>query len=187
MLAGRALYRAETIVVGAEHWRELDRLSREADPDSQAALDRFLDRYGRVVSRVSARNLVTTAGKNYTGEGAFRGGGVSTWFVGLKGSGTPVAGDTMASHATWSEITAYSQSTRPALTLVAFASGSSNNSAARATFTANASTTIFGYFLASNSAKGGTTGTLYSVANFGASRSLTSGQSERVQVTITYS
>jgi hypothetical protein len=184
----RAVFRSEILAVDPARRSELERLSRDSDPETQAALDAFLDRHGRVVRRATCRNTVCTGGKNDLGDKYFRGSGyTAAWYVGLKGSGTPAAGDTMPSHATWSEITAYSQTARPTLTLVAFASGSSNTSASRATFTANASTTVYGYFLTSNNSKGGTTGILYSVANFGASQAVTSGQAVRAQVTLTFS
>lgn len=187
MKAPYVTYLAETLAVDAAHWRELDRLSLEADPDSQAALNRFLDRHGHVVRRSRTRNLVTTAGKNDLGAKYFQGSSyTAAWYVGLKGAGTPAAGDTMPSHASWTEITAYTQSTRVLLQLGAWSSGAANNSANRAIFTANAATTIHGYFLTNTSGKGGATGILYSVSNFSASRSLTSGQAERVQVNLSF-
>lgn len=187
MKAPSVTYLAETIEVDVAHWHELDRLSRDADPDGQVALNRFLDRYGCVVRRARTRNLVTTAGKNDLGAKYFQGASyTAAWYVGLKGAGTPVVGDTMPSHASWTEVTAYTQSTRPLLQLGAWSSGAANNSANRAIFTANASTTIHGYFLTNTSGKGGATGILYSVANFSASRSLTSGQAERVQVNLSF-
>ncbi|MCX8126974.1 MAG: hypothetical protein N3E40_07575, partial [Dehalococcoidia bacterium] len=50
-------------------------------------------------------------------------GATATWYVGLKGSGTPQASDTMSSHATWSEITAYNETNRPTWTPSGAASG----------------------------------------------------------------
>jgi hypothetical protein len=62
---------------------------------------------------------------------------------------TPAAGDTMASHAGWTEITAYSEATRQACTFGTATTADPSvitNSASPAAFTINA-TTIGGAFL----------------------------------------
>jgi hypothetical protein len=182
------IYDAESVVVDRTRWDELDRLSRDADPDSQAALNAFLDRHGRVASRARCRNLVPEPARNNTIDQHF--GGVNytaAWYVGLKATGAPASTDTMASHPTWTEITNYTQANRVALSLSAAAAGSANNSANRATFTAGAGgITVFGYFLSSSNAKGGTTGILFSASNFSSSRVIAAGAAERVQVTINF-
>lgn len=133
-------------------------------------------------------NLVTTAGRNKYLDATLKTGLASpSWFVGLVtgpgGSNTYAAGDTMASHAGWAENTAYSEGTRQALTLGAIASGSVDNSAARATFSINASATIGGAFTADNSTKGGTTGTLLGVGSFGADKIVSNGDTVLVAIT----
>lgn len=136
----------------------------------------FRDENGLLIATRRCRNVVTTAGKNLMGNVMFRGSTPSTsWYVGLKGSGAPVAADTAASHASWSEITAYSEGARQALTLAAFSAGSSNNSASPAAFTINASSTIAGAFIIDNNTKGGTSGTLYNAADFSAPVTLSAG------------
>ena len=111
---------------------------------------------------------------------------ITTWYVGLKGSGTPVAGDTSASHAGWSEVTAYSQATRQTWTGGSVTNQSINNSGAPASFTINSdSTVIHGAFLISNSTKGGSTGTLFSAGNFASSKSLDNGEILEITVTFT--
>lgn len=106
-------------------------------------------------------------------------------YVGLKGAGTVAAGDTMASHAGWSEITAYSEGTREALTLGSVSSQSVDNSASKASFSINDTATVAGAFVTTNSTKGGTTGTLVGAADFAASKSVTSGDTLNVTATLT--
>jgi hypothetical protein len=94
------------------------------------------------------------------------------WFIGLYGaaaSNNPAAGDTAASHAGWVEVTAYSQATRPAATFgtpTAANPSVISNSGSAAQFSINGSTTVGGAFLISNNTKGGTTGILFSAADF---------------------
>lgn len=114
-------------------------------------------------------NLVTTEGKNYLLSAGLDGGTqITTWYLGLTdGTPTAAAGDTMSSHAGWTEVTTYTEAARQTWTGGTAASGSIDNSDAVATFTINAdSTTVGGAFLASVSTKGGTTGTLYAVGAF---------------------
>ena len=105
-------------------WREMDRLSHRGDPDTQAALNRLLQQRGHICHRVRSRNLTTTAGLNYAVPALLPNRG---WFIGVKGPGTPVVGDTMSSHGSWSELTTYTQSTRPALTLGTASGGVASN------------------------------------------------------------
>lgn len=145
---------------------------------------------GRVKWVESFDNLVVTAGRNRYLDATLKtgSGGTPAWYVGLVtgpgGSNTYAAGDTMASHAGWTESTAYSEGTRPAFTTGTIASGSVDNSASRASFSINASVTIGGAFLADNSTKGGTTGTLLGVGSFtGGDRSAINGDTLNVTVT----
>lgn len=142
---------------------------------------------GQIKWREVVHNLVTTAGKNLLGEVMFRAQAKSAgWYVGLKGSGSAAAGDTMASHAGWAEVAAYSEAARPALTLAAFAGGSSSNTASKAAFSINGSATVAGAFTVDNSGKGGTTGTLYSAGDFAAARAVQSGDSLSVTITLSF-
>lgn len=133
-------------------------------------------------------NLVTTEGFNTILDRCFKTVPANVnWFVGLKGAGAPAAGDTMASHAGWAELTPYTEATRPAFTPGAISSGSVDNSAAKASFSINATATIAGAFLVANSTKGGTTGPLYGVADFAAARDVVNGDTLNVQATLTAS
>lgn len=133
-------------------------------------------------------NLVTTAGKNDLLTQYLKGSAyTAAWFVGLidnAGFTAINAADTAASHAGWSESSAYSNGTRPALTLGTASAGSIDNSASKASYTINATATINGAFTITNSTKGGTTGTLYSAGSFGTPRSVISGDTLQVQVTL---
>jgi len=132
-------------------------------------------------------NIVVNEGLNHLLDSTLAGQTqITSWYVGLKGSGTPAAADTMGSHSTWSEDQNYSESARPTWTPNGAASGQSvSNSAAKATFSINATTTIYGAFLTSSSTKGGTSGKLYAAGNFASSKSLSAGDQLLVTATFT--
>lgn len=146
-------------------------------------LDDAVDREDRTAARIykarlremeevkwidEIRNLVTSAAKNFLLDTTLSGSAyTAAWYLGLISSAgyTAVAvGDTPASHAGWTESTAYSNATRPAPAFGAASAGSKASSAT--SFTINATDTIKGAILVSNSTKGGTTGTLYSAGLF---------------------
>jgi hypothetical protein len=137
-------------------------------------------------------NLVVNGGLQYMcGTALTSTAQITTWYIGLYGAGasnTPAAGDTMASHAGWTEVTAYSNATRPTCTLAAATLANpsvATNTAAPAVFTINGPATVGGAFLTSNDTKGGTTGTLFSAADFAApgDRAVVSGD----LINVTYS
>ena len=145
-----------------------------------------LDSDGNEKWREINKNLVTTEGLNHVLSSTLDGGTqITTWYVGLKGTGSAAAGDTMSSHSGWSEVTDYSQSVRQTLTLGTAAAGSIDNSASKASYSINATATVAGAFITSDSAKSGTTGTLYGVVDFASSRSVISGDTLEVTVTLT--
>lgn len=132
-------------------------------------------------------NLVVTEGLNDSLDKHLKGSNyTAAWYVGLT-AGTPTfaAGNTMASHAGWTEVTGYSQATRPALTLGSVAAGSVDNSASKAVFSINASVTAGGAFVTSNNTKGGTSGILYGGGAFAADRVMVSGDTLNVTITAT--
>jgi hypothetical protein len=129
-------------------------------------------------------NLVVTAGRNKYLDATLKTGLASpAWYVGLKGSGSVVAGDTMASHSGWTELVPYSNANRPTWTPGSIASGSVDNSASKAAFSINASATVVGCFMADNNTKSGTSGTLFGGGDFGTSRGVESGDTLNVTVT----
>lgn len=132
-------------------------------------------------------NLVVTAGLNDLLDKTFKASAyTASWYVGLT-DGTPTfaAGDTMASHAGWVEVTDYDEGTREALTLGTVSSGSVNNSASKAEFTINATTTVGGAFVTTIGTKGGSTGTLYGGGAFAADRAVVDNDVLSVTVTLT--
>jgi hypothetical protein len=143
------------------------------------------DAAGRVKWVEDYHNLITTEGLNLFVTRSFvTVPGDVSWFVGFKGAGAVAAGDTMASHAGWTEVTGYSQATRPAFTPGAVSSGAVSNAASLALFSVNATVTVAGMFLCTSSTKGGTTGSLFGVGDFSVSRSMIPGDSLSVQVNI---
>jgi len=128
-------------------------------------------------------NLVVNAGLNDVLDKYFKGSTyTAAWYVGLKGTGTIAAGDTLASHAGWTEITAYTGD-RKALTLGSVSGQSVDNSASKAVFAINGSATVYGAFLATVAT--GTSGTLYGAADFSGSRAVENGDTLNVTVTLT--
>ena len=115
------------------------------------------DRFGRLKWREIFDNLVVTAGRDELLNNTFNAIPANVnWYVGLKDTGAVVAGDTMASHAGWAELTIYDEATRPAWTKNgASSAGAMSNSSSKASFTMNATDDIYGAFLTDNSTKGG--------------------------------
>jgi hypothetical protein len=127
-------------------------------------------------------NLVTTAGKNDLLDKYFKGSAyTATWYMCLKGTGSAAAGDTLASHSGWSEVTPYSGN-RPAITFGTSSSGS--NTATAVSYSINATATVAGACVASVNT--GTSGILYSAGDFAASRSVLSGDTLNVTLTVSF-
>ena len=143
---------------------------------------------GRVKWEDEIRNIITNAGLDHALDVTLSGGTqITTWYIGLTdGTPTVAAGDTMASHAGWAEVTGYSESVRQTWSDGGVSSQSVSNSASTADFSINATVTAGGAFLTSDSTKSGTTGTLLSVGAFsGGDKSLTSGDTLQVTATFT--
>lgn len=149
------------------------------------------DADGNLKWETSTHNLVVNVGLQDMNAKYFTGSSyTAAWYLGVYGaaaSNNPAAGDTMSSHAGWTEVTAYSESTRPTCTFGTPTTADpsvATNSANPATFSVNGTTTIGGAFLVSNSTKGGTTGTLFSAGDFASpgDRSVVSGDT----LTLTY-
>lgn len=143
------------------------------------------DAEGNLKWRDVIENLVTTEGLNDVLNKYLKGSAyTAAWYVGLT-SGTPTAdaGDTLASHGGWTEITDYTGN-RQTLTLGTVAAGSVDNSASKATFPMTGTATVGGAFVAS--AATGTSGTLYGVGAFtGGNKSVASADTLTVTVTLT--
>ena len=152
------------------------------------------DKDGNLKWTEENHNLVVNVGLQDMNNKYFTGSAyTAAWYIGLYGaaaSNNPAAGDTMASHAGWTEVTDYSQSTRPAATFAAASSADPSvitNTASPATYSINGTTTVGGAFLTSDNTKGGTTGILFSASDFQSpgDRSVVSG--DTLTVTYTFS
>ena len=152
------------------------------------------DKDGNLKWTAESKNLVVNVGLQYmAGVALTSTAQTTTWYLGLYGAAStnnPAAGDTAASHAGWTEVTAYSEANRPTATFAAATNANPSvvtNTASKATFTMNGTTTVGGAFLISNNTKGGTTGTLFSAADFQSpgDRSVVSG--DVLTVTYTFS
>jgi hypothetical protein len=167
-----------------------------ARPQENAlALGKFkmecFDKDGNLKWSAEEHNLVVNQGLQYMcGTALTSVAQITSWYIGLYGAGasnSPAAGDTMSSHTGWTEVTPYSNATRPACTFATATTANpsvATNSASPASYTINATATVGGAFLVSNSTKGGSTGTLFSAADFSSpgDRSVVSGDT----LTVTY-
>lgn len=152
------------------------------------------DKDGNLKWSAESHNLVVNVGLKDMNDKYFAGSSyTATWFLGLYGAAStnnPAAGDTAASHAGWTEIVPYSNATRPACSFGAATTADPSvitNSSSPASFSINATATVGGAFLISNSTKSGTTGILFSASDFSSpgDRSVVSG--DTLNVTYTFS
>lgn len=145
--------------------------------DSAKAMGKYIvecfDKDGNPKWTAETPNLVVNVGLQYmAGSALVATTQITSWYVGLYGAGasnTPAASDTASSHIGWTENTSYSEATRPLANFAAATAANPSvvtNTSNKAVFTMNATTTIGGAFLISNNTKGGTTGTLFSAADF---------------------
>lgn len=137
-----------------------------------------LVRDGRVIDEFEDKNLVVNEGlDSLLGIMFHNATQIGTWYMGVfSGNYTPVAGLTAATVATSAtESVAYDEASRPAFNEAAATAQSITNSANRATFTFNATATIYGAFLISDATKSGTSGTLFSAARFSAAKAVVTG------------
>jgi predicted enzyme related to lactoylglutathione lyase len=139
-------------------------------------------------------NLVVNVGLKDMNDKYFSGSAyTAAWYIGLYGAAAtndPAAGDTMASHAGWTEVTDYTEATRRQAVFGAATTADPSvisNSGSVAVFSINGTVTVGGAFLTSNDTKGGTTGVLFSASDFAApgDRAVVSG--DVINVTYTFS
>ena len=154
------------------------------------------DKDGNLKWSADSKNLVVSAGLRYmAGTGLTSVTQITTWYLGLitgPGSGTTfIAGDTMATHAGWTEYVNYSNANRVTATFATATTATPSvvtNTSSPAVFNINgAGGTVAGAFLTSDNTKSGTTGTLFSEADFGSpgDRSVVNG--DTLSVTYTFS
>lgn len=152
------------------------------------------DAAGNLKWTAESPNLVVNVGLQDMNTKYFSGSSyTAAWYVGLYGaasSNNPAASDTASSHAGWTEAVPYSNATRPVCTFGTATTADPSvitNSASPAQFTINATATVGGAFLISNSTKSGSTGVLFSASDFQSpgDRSVASG--DVLSVTYTFS
>lgn len=139
-------------------------------------------------------NLVVNVGLQDMNTKYFTGSSyTAAWYIGLYGaaaSNNPAASDTASSHAGWTEITPYSNATRPACTFGSATAADPSvitNALSPSAFTINATATVGGAFLISNSTKGGSTGILFSASDFAAPGDRVVASGDTLNVTYTFS
>jgi hypothetical protein len=152
------------------------------------------DKEGNLKWQQKSHNLVVNVGLAYMNTTFFKGSGyTAAWYVGIYGpasSNNPSSSDTMASHAGWTEVTAYSNATRPAATFGAATTADPSviaNSAAPAQFLVNASANVGGAFLVNDNTPGGSSGTLFSASDFAAPGDRVVQNGDVLSVTYTFS
>ena len=142
------------------------------------------DRDGNLKWSEHVRNTVTTEGKNSILDVYFDAATqITSWYLGLKGTGTAAVGDTLASHAGWTELTSYTGN-RGAITW-GEPSGGSLSASSAISFAITGTMTVAGAFISSVAT--GTAGTLYSAGDFSGSRSVINGDTLNVTPTVTAS
>ena len=126
-------------------------------------------RRGVILWHERIKNSATIEGLTYLLAAGFNSGtALTSWYVGLidnNGFSEIDISDVMASHVGWAELTSYSQGTRPGWAPLA-ASGGLISNTANMVFTFSTGCTMAGLFVASDSTKGGTSGTLWATALF---------------------
>jgi len=152
------------------------------------------DKDGVVLWVDEFRNRVPTEGLNDALDKHLNGVAyTASWSIGLidnAGFSALAAGDTAAQIGGsngWAELTSYSQANRVPLVLGAASGGSIDNTASLAVFTINASVTIYGAFISSDSTKGGTSGVLYGEGALSTPQPAISGNSLSLTVVLTAS
>lgn len=147
------------------------------------------DRDGNLKWERDAKNAVVTEGLNHILDTQFHATSqVTTWYIGLiKASYSGAAGDTLASHAGWTEavVTTDYTGNRPAWTEGAAANGVTTN-AATVDFACLTTITLKGAFLCSVAS--GTSGVLFCTAAFtGGDQAVNNSDTLKVTYTITAS
>ena len=162
-------------------------LATKYTPRGRFTVEHF--RKGVKIGEYQFNNDITNEGKNTIFNVMFNNEtqiANNSWFIGLinlTSFSALAATDTMSSHSGWVEFTSYSQTTR-----VAWGSGTSSaqstSNATPATFDINASGTVKGVFITSNSTKSGTTGKLWATALFAADVPVSNGDQLKVTYTV---
>ena len=130
-----------------------------------------LIREGEIIDEWETKNVVTNQGLTAMVNIMLAGGAqITSWYLGLfTGNYTPVGTDVAATFPTnASEATGYTAGARQQFVPTTPTSPTVGNAASRASFTFNGSQTIYGAFLSSSGVISGTSGTLFSAAQYSA-------------------
>ena len=145
---------------------------------------------GQIKWEAPIENLVTTVGQNLTLDTILGNSAAGAVVMGLKGTGTAIAADTQASHASWLEVggtnaPAYSGN-RPTPSFSAASAGSKTTSSA-VSFSITSTGTVAGCFIniGGSATKDSTTGTLFSAGDFSSSKAVVNGDTIAVSYTLT--
>ena len=148
------------------------------------------DANGQIKWEAPIENLVTTVGKNLTLDTILGNSAAGAVVMGLKGTGTAIAADTQASHASWNEVggtnaPAYSGN-RPTPSFASAAAASKATSSA-VSFSMTSTGTVAGCFIniGGSATKDSTTGTLFSAGDFSSSKAVVNGDTIAVTYTLT--
>ena len=152
------------------------------------------DKDGNLKWEMGGHNLVVNQGLQNMNTEYFTGVGyTATWYLGLYGaasSNNPTANDTAALHPGFTEITPYSNATRPACSFGTATTADPSvitNSLSPAAFNINGVATVGGAFLISDNTKGGSTGVLFSASDFQAPGDRVVASGDVLNVTYTFS
>lgn len=131
------------------------------------------DKDGNVKWTDTAKNLVVNTGLQDMNDKYFKGSSyTAAWYIGLvsdSGFSAYAAGDTLASHAGWTETTDYVSANRATATFGTATTADPSvidNDSSQGVFNMNATVTVKGAFLTNIQDKTDNVGLLFSVANF---------------------
>lgn len=143
---------------------------------------------GTILQEAEDRNIIPQVAVDFMAA-LLRGTGtpIANWYVGVyEGNYVPVSSATSAILQTGAqESTAYSESSRPVWVNTYDGVQTISNTASRAEFTFTADKTLYGGFLVSDPAKGGSSGTLLSIARYATAYTVPLGSTFRLAVSIT--
>jgi hypothetical protein len=146
----------------------------------------------KMLSKTLDKNICTDEGLNALLDIMFHASAqITAWYIAIFESDTTPAAGTTYAVPVYTESTAYAEAARVAFVEAAASSKVTTNAASKATFTMNATKTIYGASLvgggtgATDNADVAGGGTLYCSSKFSASKSVESGDVLRVTITIT--
>ena len=185
-VASAAILRnADLGLLARSHFEELCRLG----PRERAGrIGQFIIGGGGLLWQAEIQNLIVDTGLDDYLERKWKASAYTSahYLLMLSATPSPAAGDTMASHGGWTEVTGYDEASRQAITFGAVSAQSVDNSGSKAVITASGSITVGGCGATDSSTKGGSTGILTSAGAFtGGDQSLTIGSTLTITFTAT--